>query len=59
MTGSFEDRFTLHPRDFRKEEAQTTTTETQHRIRFTNTIDLSQQRALLIDLIKHMIHIAQ
>src|SRR6185369_10698801 len=38
---------------------KTTTTETEHRISFTNAIDLSQQRSLVIDLVEHVVHVSQ
>src|SRR6185369_8619719 len=55
----FEDRATLHASHFRKQQPETTTTEAQHRISFANAIHLSQQRALVIDLIEHVVHVDQ
>src|SRR6185369_13581064 len=55
----FKDRATLHARHFRKHETETTATEAEHRIRLTNTIHLSQQGALVIDLVEHVIHVVQ
>ena len=55
----FEDRATLHPRHFRKQQSETTTTKTKHRISFANAIHLSQQRALVIDFVEHVVHVDQ
>jgi flagellar motor switch protein FliM len=59
LAGSLEDRATLHPCHFRKQQPETTTTEAQHRISFTDAIHLSQQRAFVIDLVEHVVHVDQ
>src|SRR6185503_7282671 len=59
FAGRLKDRTTLHPRDFRKQQTKTTTTKAEHRIRFANAVDLTQQRSLVIDLVEHVVHVTQ
>ena len=57
LAGSLEDRATLHPRNFRVEQAKTATAKTEHRIGFTNLVHVTKQVSLFIDLIKQVIHL--
>src|SRR5262249_16317565 len=59
LTGSLENRAALHARDFRKEQAQTTATKTKHGIRFANLVHVMQELALLVDMVKELIHVGE
>src|SRR6185369_6213501 len=55
----FENRATLHARDFRKHQAQATAAEAEHRVGFANAVHLLEQTSLLVDFVEQVIHVAE
>src|SRR6185436_13882920 len=57
--GSFENCAALHTSNFREQQSQTAAAEAKHRIRLAHTHDLFKERALLVDLIEHAVHVGE